>query len=138
MKSVLVALILSFGTLQAVSFVRCCCGPLCTTPGEVCKDHEHESEQKPCTSCDDGSDSASGQSSTDEDGNPKRCTHLSPASDLSQAPSDHAVPAPLIEDVVVDQPLLGFEEPAPPALRESVPRRAPTRPLYILISALLI
>lgn len=138
MKAVLVSMILGFGTLQMVSFVQCCCGPLCTTPGEVCKDHEHESEQKLCTSCDGDADSTSGQSSKEEDGNTKRCTHLGPATELSQAQSDHAVHAPLVEDLVIEPSLLGFEEQAPLTLRESVPRSAPSRPLYILTSALLI
>jgi len=41
MKTLLVVLTLAFGTVQTVSMVKCCCGPLCTTPGEVCKDHDH-------------------------------------------------------------------------------------------------
>lgn len=43
MKTLLVVLTLAFGTVQTVSMVRCCCGPLCTTPGEICKDHDHGS-----------------------------------------------------------------------------------------------
>lgn len=53
MKTLVVVLTLAFGTVQTVSMVRCCCGPLCTTPGEICKDHDHgkksaNAPQAPC------------------------------------------------------------------------------------------
>lgn len=53
MKTLLVVLTLAFGTVQTVSMVKCCCGPLCTTPGEVCKDHDHSKKpvNTPKTSC---------------------------------------------------------------------------------------
>lgn len=138
MKAVLVSMILGFGTLQTVSFVQCCCGPLCITPGEVCTNHEHESEQKPCTSCDGGAEGSSEQSSTDDDGNTNRCTHLSPIGELTHVPADHAVHPPQFEVMVVDPPLLISEGHAPLTLRETVPRARPPRPLYLLDSALLI
>lgn len=134
MKSALVSLILGFGALQTVSFIQCCCGPLCSTPGEVCRDHDHESEKKPCTSC----KGNAGESSTDEDGNGKRCTHLSPATEVNHHQVEHYVHFPQDGAIVVELPLLVSEEQARLTLRETVPRAAPSRPLYILDSALLI
>lgn len=138
MKFVLVSLMLAFGTLQTVSFVQCCCGPLCSTPGEVCKDHDHQSDQKQCTSCDGHSNSSSENPSTDENGKSESCTHLSPTTELNHAPVNYVVHAPQVELLLVDLPPLFPKADAVLALKETVPRATPTRPLYLLASALLI
>lgn len=138
MRAFLVFLVLCFGTLQTVSLVQCCCGPLCSTPGDICRDHDHEAGKAPCTSCDGHADGASGKTSTDEDGNAKRCTHLSPTTELQPVPADAAAPSPPVGELAVDPPSL---IPAAPALlprRETVPRARPPRPLYLRDSALLL
>jgi|SRR5579859_2646742 len=139
MKALLVALILAFGTLQTVSFVQCCCGPLCSTPGELCKDHDHHSRsEKPCGAC--GEQSNDHSSKTGKlPGKDKRCTHLAPTSELSQPQLVDFVYAPQVEIFALDLPGLVIDEPARLPLREDVPRPGPKRrPLYLLDSAFLI
>jgi hypothetical protein len=139
MKSVIVALILGFGTLQMVSFVQCCCGPLCSTPGELCKDHDHKSrKEKPCTACDSHSDEHSPKSGK-QPGKDTRCTHIAPTSELSQTQIVDIVHAPQIEMIVVELPGLVVDEVAHLPLREVVPRpNREHRPIFLLDSAFLI
>ncbi len=139
MKAALVALIIGFGTLQTVSFVQCCCGPLCSTPGELCKDHDHKSRaSKPCTDCGEHSDQHSTKSGKGP-GKDTRCTHISPASELSQSQIVDVVHAPQIEVIVVDTPGLVLDEVTLLPLREVVPRPDRGRqPIFLLDSALLI
>ncbi len=139
MKSVIVALILGFGTLQMVSFVQCCCGPLCSTPGELCKDHDHKSKKaKPCTACDSHSDEHSSKSGK-QPGRDTRCTHIAPTSELSQAQIVDIVHAPRVEIIIVDLPGLVVTEVVHLPLRKVVPRPDHGRtPIFLLDSALLI
>jgi hypothetical protein len=139
MKSVIVALILAFGTLQMVSFVQCCCGPLCSTPGELCKDHDHKSRKaKPCTACDSHSEEHSTKSGK-QPGKDTRCTHIAPTSELGQSQIVDVVHAPQIELIVVDLPGLVVTEVAHLPLREVVPRTIrERRPIFLLDSAFLI
>ena len=139
MKSVVVALILGFGTLQTVSFVQCCCGPLCSTPGELCKDHDHKVRKaEPCTACDSHSDEHSTKTGR-QPGKDTRCTHIAPASELGQAQIVDVVDAPQVEVIVVDLPGLVVDEIAHLQLREVVPRPDRGRtPIFLLDSALLI
>ncbi|HEV3029363.1 MAG TPA: hypothetical protein VG457_17415 [Planctomycetota bacterium] len=144
MKSGLVALILSFGTLQTVSFVQCCCGPLCSTPGELCKNHDHQARgEKPCTSCRSQEDEHSGksgkESGKEEPGKTGRCTHVAPSSELHRVQADPLLQSSLVVAVVLAAPALQIDDPSTIALAEVVPRAGPEpRPLYLLHSALLI
>lgn len=142
MKSLVASLILGFATLQTVSFVDCCCGSFCGTPGEVCKDHIHDSHQKPCTSCEDASGGCAKKSEksspADQGGKTKRCTHVVPLSDLSQVQADQMDHPPQVETTIFDPPsLISNAEPLL-ILREGVPRAGPGCPRYLRYSALLI
>jgi hypothetical protein len=139
MKSVLVALILGFGTFQTVSFVQCCCGPLCSTPGELCRDHDHKSRtRKPCTACGKHLDEHSTKSSK-LPGKDMRCTHISPTSELGQTQIVDIVHAPQMEIIAVELPGLLVNEVAHLPLREVVPRpNRERRPIFLLDSAFLI
>ncbi|HVR86503.1 MAG TPA: hypothetical protein VMU54_19425 [Planctomycetota bacterium] len=144
MKSAVVALILGFGTVQTVSFVQCCCGPLCSTPGELCKNHDHQARgEKSCTSCqsqeDEHTDKCDTQSGKEVPGKTSRCTHVAPSSDLDRVQADPLVGASL-EVAMVPAPLaVQIADPSLIALAEVVPRAGPEpRPLYLLHSALLI
>jgi len=139
MKSVAVALILAFGILQTVSFVQCCCGPLCSTPGELCKNHDHASRtEKPCTACGEHSSDHSSKSGK-RPGRDQRCTHLGPTSELTLSQIADLVQLPPTEVIHVDLPGPVVDAPVQLPLRELVPRAGPERrPLYLLDSALLI
>jgi hypothetical protein len=139
MKPLVFVLAGLFLPLQTFYWLDCCCGPLCSTPGELCKDHDHHSRsEKPCRAC--GEHSNDHSSKTGKlPGKDKRCTHIAPTTELSQPQLVDVVHAPQVELFVVDLPGLVIDEPARLPMREDVPRPGPKRrPLYLLDSAFLI